>query len=128
MNATKKLAISLIILIAASAFTFNALYDEKRPSGNSQNETLVFYYGSTCPHCKVVEDDLAHNDPSTTLQITQKEAWSDQANANDYINKAKTCMIYEGQITVPMLWDANSQKCFVGDQPIIDFIKPLLGK
>jgi glutaredoxin len=125
MNATKKLAISLILLIAASIFTFGALYDKKTPAENPQTGNLVFYYGSTCPHCKTVEDYLKQNDPENKLDIAQKEAWDNQANADEYVEKATACGIFDGKITVPMLWDGNNSKCYIGDQPIIDFIKQL---
>jgi glutathionyl-hydroquinone reductase len=60
------------------------------------------------------------------LKIAQKEAWDNAANQNEYVEKAKICGIYEGQIIVPMLWDAKNSKCLVGAEPIIEFVRQQL--
>ena len=127
MNATKKLAAALFFFAAASAFTIIALIKEENASplpSNSQNAAFVLYYGIACPHCKIVEEYLQKNDPSNKLDITQKEASGNSANADELVEKGKHCQLSKTELGgVPLLWDGKTSKCYVGDQPIIDFLK-----
>jgi glutaredoxin len=126
MNATKKLAAAALLLIAASAFSITELAKIRIasvPTSSDQNAGLTLYFGSACPHCKIVEEYLAKNDPENKLSVVQKEVWNNQTNANEYIEKTKICEIFDGNLSVPVLWDAKNQNCYSGDQPIINFLK-----
>jgi len=126
MNATKKLAAALLFLTAASIFSIGALVKERKTSvapDNGQKTDFVLYYGNTCPHCKIVEDYLAKNDPDGKLGVTQKEVYQNQANQKEFIEKATACKLDLDNLGVPVLWDAKNSKCYEGDQPIIDFLK-----
>jgi hypothetical protein len=132
MNATKKLAAALLLFAAASAFTVIALIKEKSTSSspsNSQNAAFVLYYGITCPHCKIVEEYLQKNDLPNKLDIVQKEVSGNSANANELVEKGKQCQLGKNELgAVPLLWDEKNSKCYVGDQPIIDFLKNRSGQ
>jgi hypothetical protein len=125
MNATKKLAAAIILLVAASAFTIPALVkDIKNPDGGqAKNTDLILYYGDTCPHCKVVEEYIAANRLEEKLSLSQKEVFNNQNNNSELAARAKICGIDLGKLGVPLLWDGTDSKCYEGDQAITDFLK-----
>ncbi len=125
MNATKKFAAAIILLIAASAFTIPELLKGRdNPAGKTANKSsLVLYYGNTCPHCKVVEEYISQNGLEGKLDISQKEVYQNQNNNNELIERAKTCGINLNGLGVPLLWDGADSKCYEGDKAIIDFLK-----
>jgi hypothetical protein len=130
MSATKKFALALILLIIASAFTINSVARVRFSIAfcDPQNQmAYILYYGNGCPHCKIAEEYIIANDFQEKIGICGKEIWSDRTNQNDIIEKAKVCGIELNQLGVPMLWDSSKQKCYVGDQPIIDFLKQQAG-
>ncbi len=123
MNNTKKLAISTILLAAASLFSIGNLANRQPAAdnndGNNKNNKIILYYGSACPHCKIVEEYLARN----KIAIAQKEVYQNQENKNDLLKIAKICGIGPNELGVPLLWEAAESKCYSGDQAIIDFLK-----
>jgi len=124
MNTTKKFALSLILFIIATAFCASELIKQKGLVVEGSNKTdLILYYGSTCPHCRIVEEHIRKNGLAAKLNITQKEISQNQDNQNEFIEKARICGLDLNNLGVPMLFDAKNSKCHEGDQPIIDFLK-----
>lgn len=125
-----KLIISTALFVAASIMSATILANSKPVNSgpNSQNADYVLFYGSACPHCKIVEDYLALNNASGKLNIAQKEVSADTTNLELMRQKAAICNLDANNLVVPMLWDGKTQRCFVGDQPIIEFIGQELGK
>ena len=131
MNATKKLAAAIILLVAASAFSITALVKERKSpvlANNGKNEILVLYYGNTCPHCKIVEEWLKNYDPFNRIGVVLKEVYQNQDNRKEFIEKATICKLDLNNLGVPMLWEAENSKCYEGDQPITDFLNTKLLK
>jgi len=116
--------ISVVVLLLLVSLVGLIVYKKKHTPIVSSDEGLILYYSSTCPHCKNVDKYLEENDSQNSLGIAQKEVSIDEANANDFFNKAKKCNISEEEAGVPMLWDG--EKCTVGDQPIISYVKEKL--
>jgi hypothetical protein len=115
MNATKKLVISLIFFVAASVFSISALVKERTPNNeNPTNAELILYFGSTCPHCKLVEEYIQTNGLNSKLTIAQKEIYSNSGNKNELIEKATECGLDQKKLAVPMLWDSKTGKCYGG--------------
>lgn len=124
MNATKKLALSLALLVAASVFTIVSLAKERKPAaGNGQNAGLILYYRTGCPHCVVVENYIQQNDLAQKLGIAEKEVGADIANQDEFFANARICGLDLANLGVPTLFDPKTSKCYEGDQPIIDFLK-----
>jgi glutaredoxin-related protein len=123
MNATKKLAAALLLFTATSIFTIGALLKEKNTiPANSQNPDFILYYGNSCPHCKIVEEYIKKNDLSSKLKIAQKEVSQNQGNQKEFIEIAKTCKLDVNNLVVPTILDAKNSQCYIGDQPIINFL------
>ncbi|MFA6171406.1 MAG: hypothetical protein WC715_03085 [Patescibacteria group bacterium] len=108
-----------VLIIAAIAGYF---YFSKKPAGkvNGGNTDLILYYGSTCPHCKNVEDFIANNKIDEKIKIIRKEVFENKANNAELGEKAVDCGLAIDKVGVPFLWDNG--RCFEGDQPIIDYL------
>ena len=126
---SKKLIIAAILLVAASVFTAGELAKERKtpaPPDNGQGAALVLYYSNTCPHCKIVEDYLSQNNVKAKITYSEKEV-GDTANAQELVQKETACNITKELIgAVPMLWDKSDNKCYLGQDQIIDFFKQKL--
>ncbi len=87
--------------------------------------TLIFFYGSSCPHCQNVEKYFTDNKIAEKIKFDQKEVYANPKNSALLVQYAKKCGINENEIGVPLLWDGS--KCFVGDQAIIVYFQSILG-
>jgi glutaredoxin len=81
----------------------------------------VLYTSDTCPHCKIVKDFLAANDPDNKAGLEQKEVSKNQANALELLGRAVDCGLDRNNVGVPLLW--VSGKCYSGSEEIINFVK-----
>jgi len=127
----KKVIIPTILFIAVFAFSLFALSGEgskNKPTVNEQTgqqnqavNQIILFYGDGCPHCKIVEEYIANNKIKDKISFTQKEVYYNKANANELGEKAKFCGLPTDSIGVPFLF--NGEKCFIGDQDIINFFK-----
>lgn len=87
---------------------------------NSENQVILFY-GDGCSICAIVDDYIGKNNVKEKIEFEQKEVYYNKNNANELIEKAKTCGISAESIGVPFLWDG--EKCLMGSQDIINFFK-----
>jgi len=124
-----KIIIPAILFIAVSVFSFVVLTKNKE-SGLSDNHQenqqieksqIILFYGDGCPHCAIVEDYIKENSIGDKISFAQKEVYYNQNNAKELEAKAKICGLPTDSIGVPFLWDG--EKCFIGDQDIINFFK-----
>ncbi len=122
----KKIFISAIIFLAVSIIGIIILASNTKTSQRITKTVdnisqIVLFYGDGCPHCALVEKFIAENNIQTKVQFTKKEVYYNKQNADDLAGKARLCGMPTDSIGVPFLWDGKI--CFVGDQPIIDFLK-----
>ena len=126
MNKVKKVIIifivSAIVLIGLLAIIETGLQKKSIMQGKG---TVVFYYGITCPHCKIVEYYIHNNKIESSIQIMKKEVYENPANALELQQAAKDCNISGDQIGVPFLVYNNS--CYIGDADAINLLKQLAG-
>jgi hypothetical protein len=156
MNGTKTfLIIVAIIVVAGAGIYFAKNKTDKEQSGGKTEQTadsgggevagttnsdtsqdssqlaskteIMFFYGSTCPHCKKVEEFIANNNIEKKLNIKKYEVYSNNDNANLMTEKQKLCknLSEDDKGGVPFVY--TSDKCLVGDTPIIDFLKQEAG-
>jgi len=98
--------------------------------GNSGNALSLpnnyeFFYSSTCPHCKNVEDFLNSWDKKDKVKIDKFEVGTNSANATNMLKRSTYCKLPNDQIgAVPFLFTPDG-KCLVGDEPIINFFQNL---
>lgn len=100
--------------------------EKQSPASDYQpSDFYLYFWGNGCSHCANVEEFLNSWDKKDSTKIDKKEIWYNKANASlmaDATNK--TCDIPQNQLAVPLLITPEG-KCFMGDTPIIDFLKSL---
>ncbi|RLC35260.1 hypothetical protein DRH14_01345 [Candidatus Shapirobacteria bacterium] len=124
----KKNIVGGVILVVVILFAF-LVFQSKRSKNISVAKKkegpakCVLYYGSTCPHCKIVEKWLEENEKIKDKSgIVLKEIYQNRDNLTEMSDRAKECGVAtKGGIGVPFLYDHG--KCLMGDQPIIDYFK-----
>jgi hypothetical protein len=120
---TKKIIIATVItaaLIGLIAWYLSA--------SKVQDNRLIFFYRTDCPHCKNVEDYVAANNIEQKITFEKLEVGANQGNANVLFSKLGICGVdTSAGAPVPVLWDgkdpnlANNQRCTVGDVDIIKY-------
>ena len=83
--------------------------------------SMYLFYSESCPHCAIVEEYIESNQVRERLTFKELEVSRDTGNAQKLAEKSAACGIKEDEIGVPLFWDG--QKCLIGDQEIIDFLK-----
>lgn len=118
----KKPFLITVILIILVIFSIIILKTPTKDIVLADNEIILFY-GDGCPHCKVVEEFLEKNNLNEKIKFESKEVYHNPKNANELKLIAKKCGLNDDSIRIPLLWDGSNSKCYVGDNPIIDYFK-----
>jgi len=84
-----------------------------------QNAEPVFYYGNTCPHCKIVEEWFQVNQVEEKMTFQKKEVYDNQENANELTKVAISCGLDANNIGVPFLYADG--ECLIGSPDIIGY-------
>jgi len=93
----------------------------EKTNPDNPKEKPILYYGETCPHCHTVLDYLEKEGRKDELVI--KEAWDNEANNAELLEKAEECGKDPQRIGVPFLF-ADGQ-CIIGAPPIIDYLETI---
>ena len=119
----KTIILSLGILAAALIGSFLLLSKNSvSPVGPAtQEDGIVLFYGTGCPHCALVNDFIQKNGIKEKVAFKEKEVYSNRSNAEELAVIAEKCGIPQDSIGVPFLWDGS--KCLIGDKDIIDFFE-----
>lgn len=86
---------------------------------------LVLFYGSTCPHCKVVEEFISTNKIDQKIAISQLEVYDNKSNAtvfSDMVKEICPDQLSSGGLPVPFLIDQKDKQCILGDTTITDYL------
>ena len=99
------------------------------PSSEKPSEAcekaLVLYWGTTCIHCKNVEEFINSWEKKDSVKIERLEVMSNKTNAQKLIKQGEVCNLPKEQIgSVPLLVTPDG-KCLSGDGSIIDYLKGL---
>ncbi|MFH0791882.1 MAG: hypothetical protein V1905_01565 [bacterium] len=90
---------------------------------NRNSNQALFFYGDTCPHCKIVEEYMNNNQTEKAVPMRKFEVYKNPINAKILQDKAKQCGINEQEIGVPLLW--KDGKCYIGEEEIINLFKSI---
>ena len=128
----EKITTILIIIAVLIGFYFltsqkpNTLTSTLTPTSiPTPTSDLVLFYGSTCPHCKVVEEFISTNKIDQKLTISQLEVYENKSNVkifSDMVKKVCPDQLNPEGLPVPFLIDQKNNKCLVGDTPITDYL------
>jgi len=118
-----------LILIVVVLFGVFKLLSQKPSSVTNPVDTsqfdLVLFYGSTCPHCKVVEEFINTNKITEKLKIDQLEVYENKDNAATMaavIQKVCPDQLSSKGVSVPFLVDIKNNKCFIGQIDIPNYL------
>lgn len=127
MNKAKK-AVWVFAIITAIIISILWIIAQNAQSRiNIPDDKIIFYYGVSCPHCKIVEEFMGENNAADFLNIEMKEVYLNKNNANELIEVGKLCDIETGYIgAVPLTYFNGS--CYLGDEPSIEFLKEKLAE
>lgn len=89
------------------------------------NDTIIFFYGDTCPHCANVEEFFVENKVEEKISFEKREVYNSAANAKLLAERAAVCSISQEDLGVPLLW--TGKDCIRGDTDIIKYFKNQLG-
>jgi glutaredoxin len=101
-----------LVMVILGYIVIDSLSKKKTPVNLPQKNSLVLYYGLTCPHCKEVEEWMKKNKVDEKIKIEKKEVWYNQENAAELQEVAKFCGLDPTSIGVPFLW--ADKKCYIG--------------
>jgi hypothetical protein len=115
----------ITVLIIAAIFGIFKLLSGTNTSGFDSKKPidLTFYWGNGCPHCENVKKYISDNKIDQKLNINTLEVYYNKKNQQLLIEAISKCpnVTDKNNIVVPVA--VSGEKCFVGDQPIIDLIK-----
>lgn len=106
--------------ITAETVTTTSLVQSK--TNEKQDDSVLIFYSSSCPHCKIVEDYLAQNSKDLKLNVRSLKIdnpKTDKENIELALSKIKECNLKDNW-GVPLMYYKGD--CLMGDQPIIDYI------
>jgi glutaredoxin len=118
----RKTIISLVLFLLVLSLSIVVLVKNRNFLTNNEQEGtgLVLFYGTTCPHCKIVEEYIDTNNIESKINIEYKEIYSNSLNSQELKNRASSCGLDVQYIGVPFLWDGSN--CYMGDSDIIEFL------
>lgn len=123
----KKIVIALLIVVFL--FGFYKL-TSKKPTvpptnvADSNSADMIVYWGIGCPHCENVKKYVTENKIDSKLKLSWKEVYQDKNNQADMAKTAQKCPEIDTSkgMGVPFGFDTKNQKCYVGDEPIINWM------
>jgi glutaredoxin len=127
----------VLALLAASSFIvmkYNPNILVSAPAAHPASQVkatsseIIFFYGSTCPHCLKVEQFFTDNNVEAKVKFTKDEVFNNKDNAALLGEKAAACGLNTDSIGVPFLWDGSTGKCLEGDVDVINFFKAKIGQ
>jgi phage FluMu protein Com len=119
---TKKTTIILSVCVCAIAVGSFLFFN--KAGAPLSDAGIVIFYSDNCPHCLNVEKFLEDNKVSEKIAYTRKSVDNDQKNIEELIAKDRSCGIKEEELGfIPLLWEKATNKCFVGDEDVINFFK-----
>lgn len=111
----------LIILAVLVLLSFFYLKSVETPN-ISENENIILFYGSECPHCRIVEKYIDENKISEKINFSQAEVFHNDNNREVFLEKYKICGITDkDELGVPMLFADG--KCYIGQDKVIEYFQ-----
>ncbi len=84
------------------------------------NDSIILFFGITCPHCEDVEDWIEQNSIDEKITIERKEVYQNTTNARELTKVAEGCGINTNSVGVPFLYAEGN--CYVGTPDIVSYI------
>ncbi len=114
------------VLIFAAAFFLLTRGSASNVKKIDWNNAIIYFWGSTCPHCKNVKKFIGDNKVHNKFQFEELEVYENADNQARLAEAAKKCLLDANKIGVPFLFAKG--KCFEGKVEVINYFKNRLGK
>ncbi len=106
--------IGVVVLFVGSVFL---VYSMNQPKNQAVLRTLtkkdfIYFYGVTCPHCKVLNKFLEDKGINKKVKYEKLEVFYNEDNAALMKQAADMCKINPSGMGVPFILDKG--KCYVG--------------
>ena len=120
----------IIVLVIIAVLVGLYKITSKNPAFNTNNgidtnsADMIIYWGEGCPHCENVKKFVAANAIDSKLKISWKEIYKDKKNQVEMAKTLEKCPevdVSKG-MGVPLGFSITEQKCYVGDEPIINWM------
>jgi len=120
----------LVIIIGGIVYLGNKGVSEKESSPIQQSDkknnlSIVYYYGTECPHCQEMMKFLEENKVAEKVNFNKKEIWHNKDNAKEMMEKVGECGLNKDEVGVPFLYAKG--KCFMGTPDVEEFFKKEAG-
>jgi glutaredoxin-related protein len=119
----KKSILKVVLLFLGIIILIAGLWYWTKPEGATAiTSDIILFYGRECPHCQDVDKFLEENQMAEKVEFDRLEVFHNQANGKILTEKAQKCGIEnEKEIGVPLVYDIQENKCFIGTPEIEDF-------
>jgi glutaredoxin len=126
LNSMKKFPIIIGVFTFLILIGGIFLFSKNKPEENvTIPSNIEYFWLEGCPHCKIVSDFMDTWDKKDQIKIDKLEVKTGNNEAKKLISVGKFCKIENEWIgSVPLLFTPEG-KCFLGDQPIIGYLKTL---
>ena len=96
------------------------------PIPEREKDTYEYFWGNGCPHCANVQTFMDSWDKKDKIKIKKYEVWYNKDNAQIMKDRFSSCPkgTVNGTMAVPLLVTPDN-KCFMGDETIINYYKSL---
>lgn len=90
------------------------------------SEEAILFWGTTCPHCHAVREEIEKRGWNEGLDIEELEIYENRDNLETFKEKIGICGINVNRAGVPMLFMEG--KCYMGKDPIIEKLADFFGE
>lgn len=111
---------NFFIVVAIILIVLTFLYTKNTPAPVQNSTQILYFYGNTCPNCKVVEKYIEERNMLEVLGIVKKEVYNNQDNQKELISYAEKCGINLDSLGVPFIY--HNGKCYMGRDEAINFL------
>lgn len=123
INAVAAFFAFAVLSIAALGFMY--VQNPRTPASDGpQDGPIVMFYGTTCPHCKVVEKYISDNGLGSRLNISLKEIYEHEGNKTELIAVGAKCGL-GNDIGIPLIYAGG--RCYVGEDDCMAVLKTKAG-
>jgi len=119
MKKSLKLVVNFFVFAFIVIAALTTLYLVK---SNQETPVDILFYRFDCPHCKIVDEFITENNITEKIEFEHLEI-TKPVNQAKILSISKICDIGQDSLGVPLYYDAKEKKCYLGDQPIIDYLK-----
>ncbi|MFZ6015578.1 MAG: hypothetical protein ACOYUZ_04475 [Patescibacteria group bacterium] len=92
-------------------------------TSTASDADFILYVSDSCPHCATVKGHIKQYGFDKDYKIEYKESYNNRDNTAELLQRADYCRIPIDRVGVPLLWD--KQRCFMGDDSIIEYLDSL---